>query len=91
MITSASHSNAEPSSVPPMIPDMCPSYHLKVPDGQTGFNAYPFLLHSKQTMPWTIFTEGEHIVMDKFGSELQFEPEPPRTEPEIQFRVLKNG
>ena len=31
------------------------------------------------------------IVMDKFGSELWFEPEPPRTEPEVQFSVLKNG
>ena len=31
------------------------------------------------------------LVMDKFGSELRFEPEPPRTEPEVQFRVLKNG
>ena len=31
------------------------------------------------------------VVMDKFGSELRFEPEPPRTEPEVQFRVLKNG
>ena len=29
--------------------------------------------------------------MDKFGSELWFEPEPPRTEPEVQFKVLKNG
>jgi hypothetical protein len=40
---------------------MCPGYHLKVPNGQTGFDAYPFLLHSKQTIPWTIFTEGEHV------------------------------
>ena len=34
---------------------------------------------------------GRRVVMDKFGSELRFEPEPPRTEPEVQFRVLKNG
>jgi hypothetical protein len=31
------------------------------------------------------------VVMDKFGSELWFEPEPPRTEPEVQFKVLQNG
>jgi hypothetical protein len=33
----------------------------------------------------------QRLVMDKFGSELWFEPEPPRTEPEVQFKVLKNG
>jgi len=31
------------------------------------------------------------VVMDKFGSELWFEPEPPRTEPKVQFKVLQNG
>jgi len=28
--------------------------------------------------------------MDKFSSELWFEPEPPRTEPEVQFKVLQH-
>ena len=31
------------------------------------------------------------VVMDKFGSELWFKHEPPRTKPEVQFKVLKNG
>ena len=38
-----------------------------------------------------IAPEAIKLVMEKFGSELWFEPEPPRTEPEVQFRVLKNG
>jgi len=29
--------------------------------------------------------------MDKFGSELWFEPEPSRTELEVQFKVLKKA
>jgi hypothetical protein len=41
--------------------------------------------------PPSALSYGPTIVMDKFGSELWFEPEPPRTEPEVQFKVLQNG
>jgi len=40
---------------------------------------------------WFKNTAATGLVMDKFGSELWFEPEPFRTEPEVQFKVLKNG
>ena len=40
---------------------------------------------------WFILSLTLSIVMDKFSSELWFKPEPPRTEPEVQFEVLKNG
>ena len=39
--------------------------------------------------------EGENpvpvIVLPKFGSELRFEPEPSRTGPVVQSKVLENG
>jgi hypothetical protein len=39
----------------------------------------------------TVTAAAAAVVMDKFGSELWFKPEPPRTEPEVQFKVLQNG
>ena len=44
---------------------------------------------AQEWLPWTTLSTELLLVVEKFSSELQFEPEPSRTELQVQFKVWK--
>ncbi len=40
---------------------ICPAYALTFPPGQSAFTAYPYLLHNKQTLPWSVILAGGNM------------------------------
>jgi hypothetical protein len=41
----------------------CPGYHLKLPQNASPFVSYPFLLHTKHTLPWTVTVNSERLIL----------------------------
>jgi hypothetical protein len=40
---------------------ICPGYELLFPKGQSAFSSYPFLLHERLTLPWSIILVGTKL------------------------------
>ncbi|KAF9473610.1 hypothetical protein BDN70DRAFT_937308 [Pholiota conissans] len=41
----------------------CPGYQLIFPDNKSPFESYPFLLHTKCTLPWTLVIDSERLTL----------------------------
>lgn len=41
----------------------CPGYTLKLADGQSAFALYPFMLHSRQELPWAFSMKDEQLIL----------------------------
>jgi hypothetical protein len=47
----------------PEVNSPCPGYHLGLPDSVSPFASYPFLLHTKYTLPWKIVIDAERLIL----------------------------
>jgi hypothetical protein len=47
----------------PIVEPPCPGYHLRLPDGASPFASYPFLLHTKYTLPWKVTVDSEQLIL----------------------------
>ncbi len=41
----------------------CPGYTLELAEDQSVFALYPFILHSRQELPWSFAMNGEHLIL----------------------------
>ncbi|KAG7085371.1 hypothetical protein E1B28_002934 [Marasmius oreades] len=44
-------------------PPPCPGYPLTISEDIPGIHAYPILLHSRKTLPWTVMISDESVVL----------------------------
>lgn len=51
----------DPAAVP--VPAACPGYNLELQEKVSPFESYPFLLHTKYTLPWTVTIDSEYIIL----------------------------
>ena len=60
-------SNRSPDKLQPMqstlVVKACPGYILELADGQSPFALYPFILHSKQPLPWSFSMNQERLIL----------------------------
>ncbi|KAF8153671.1 hypothetical protein BJ912DRAFT_476922, partial [Pholiota molesta] len=59
-----------PQNLPTPVPDAselsvvkCPGYLLALPDGASPFASYPFLLHTRYTLPWNVMVDSERLIL----------------------------